>query len=212
MNYITVNELKTEYPDADVSKYSDATLSGFITRASASVDDFVEYSFDEETITDELVDGNIDEDRNIVLFPRKIPINNLTSLSIVKGSTSIDINLQDGADTDIFNIPSSKDMVLIPLGKITLNSVSVVDLDSLRTTKFLYKLSYTAGFSSIPGEVKDATGLLVLEKLSKGMNLSGAQSVSEGGISISYSNRKGKSDFVSDAERLLFKYKKVTGF
>ena len=211
--YITVSDFKIQYPDADVSKYADTTISGMITRASERVDSFVEYSFDSETITDELSDGNIDEDSNIVFFPRKRPIIDLTALAIVKGSTTIDINLTDGSDSNIYNIPEAGDKVYIPLSIITVNSVSVINFYSLRTTNFMYKASYTCGYDDIPYEVQDATGLYVLELMSKGQNLAGASMVSQGGISISYrGNSKGKSDFVLDAERLLTRYRKVSGF
>ena len=212
-SYITVEEFKTDNPTVDVSQYADTTVSGFITKASKKVDEFVEYTFGQETITDELTEGYINEDLSFTAFPRKIPINNLTSYKIVKGPTEITINLTNGAGTNIFNIPTSKDRAIIPTFDITLSTVSLIDLRSLLNTDFFAKISYTAGEASVPESVKDATSLYVMDILGRRQNPGGATRVQQGGISISYGGqRSGKSDLVKDAELLLTKFKRVSGF
>ena len=80
----------------------------------------------------------------------------------------------------------------------------------MRNVDFYSKITYTAGYSTIPNIIKEATALFTLDSIARRSNLSGATSINQGGISITYGN--GRSDLVKDAERLLKGYKKVGGF
>ena len=212
MNYISVEQFKTENPRADLSGFSDATVSGMITKASRKVDEFCETSFGLTTQTDEIVEGSIDADASIVFFPRKIPIKTITSLAVVKGPTTIDINLVDGNGNANYTIPDTGDRVVIPLSYLAYNSTTIFQVGVLRVLDWFFKATYTAGEEDIPETVKDATSLYVLDMLARSTNLAGATRVQQGGISISYGQKSGKSDFVKDAESMLGHYRRVSGF
>jgi len=209
--YITLAEFKTNNPDVDVSRYTDATLTGFITKASSRVDDYTENSFAQTTETDELINGNVNADGSLVIFPRKIPVISLSALAVVKGTTEVTVTLTSGSD-NIYNIPTSADRIEIPYSEITYNTVSLLDFGSLRNTNFFVKITYVAGLATVPQSVQDATQLYVLDTLARRSNASGASKIRQGGISIEYAQSSGKSDFVKDAERLLSKYRRVSGF
>ena len=52
-NYITTTEFANYNPELDLSNYTDATISGMITRASAYMDNYLQYSLVTEAITGE---------------------------------------------------------------------------------------------------------------------------------------------------------------
>lgn len=210
MAYLTINELKTLYPTVDYSIYSDATLQSILDYAEEKVDDYCEQSFEIETITDEISKAFIDADNSFVIFPRKIPINTLTSVSIIKGSAEVDITLQNGLNQIIYTIPSTKDRIVFPLADISLQSVSILDFGTLKMVDFFSKITYQAGYSTIPPVVKEATALFALESITRNLNITGATSVSQGGISISYGNNGSKLS--NEAKRLLKGFVKVTGW
>lgn len=213
MAYITINELKSEYPTVDYSAYSDATLQTILDRATAKVDDFCEQSFGLEIITDEISRAFIDSDSSLVIFPRKRPIISLTSVNLVKGSADVSISLVNGNNTNIYTIPESKDKIVFPIADITLQSVSLLDFGTLRTVDFFSKITYQCGYATIPSVVKEATALFALDNIARSSNIVGAVSVSQGGISINYgSNSGGRSELVKDAERLLHGYTRISGF
>lgn len=212
-SYITEEELKSEYPALDLSAYTGSTISTLIQKASSKVNDFVDYSFEVETVTDEIVKGFIDADGSLIFFPRKRPINSLTSINIVKGSSDVALTITSGGD-NAYTIPKTADRVVFPIHDITLNSVDIIDFASLRNTDFYIKATYESGYATIPDIVKEATALYVLDTVGRSANLSGASKVSQGGISVEYGNRlfvDGRSELVLDAERILQGFVKVSG-
>lgn len=211
-NYITVDTFKSENPKLDFSGISDATLEAYITKASARVDEIADTSFDQTTQTDEIVEGILDSGENFVFFPKKTPIQSISSLAIVKGTTTIDITLQDGDGNNNYTIPTSKDRVIIPLWFLAFVGTTIFNVGALKNNDWFFKATYVGGPDAVPASVADATGLIVQDILARSQNTSGATRVSQGGISISYGNRSGKSDFVKDAELLLAHYRRVSGF
>ena len=210
MNYISVNELKTLYPSVNYNQYSDASLDTLISYASSKVDDYVEYSFDLETITDEVSKAFVDSDSSLIIFPRKRPINSLTSVALTKGSVDVNISLTNSQQENIYTIPTTKDRIIFPIADITLQSVNMLDFGVLRTVEFFSKITYNAGYQTIPNEVKEATSLFVLDMIGKGINIVGATSISQGGISMSFSN--GENKLVKEAKELLRGLKQVSGW
>jgi hypothetical protein len=211
MSYITLSELKSQYPSVDYSVYSDATLNSIINSAESKVNEFVEYSFDLENLTNEISKGFIDSDYSLVVFPRKKPILSLSSISIIKGSAEINITLTNGQNEEIYTIPETKDRIIFPIADISLQSVSIIDFGVLKSVDFFTKISYQAGYNTIPDVVKEATMLFALEVISRNMNISGATQVSQGGISISYNSSNGNR-LGKEAKSLLMDYKKVSGW
>jgi len=211
MGYINISELKSEYPSVDYSVYSDMTLSGIIETASARVDDYIEYNLNFESISGEISKAYIDSDNSLVIFPRKKPIVELLSVELIKGSADISLTLTNGINERIYTIPETADRIIFPISDISLQSVSIINFGVLKSVDFFSKISYTAGYTTIPSLVKEATMLFALEKISRNLNITGANNVSQGGISISYNSNNGNR-LVKEAERLLIDYKKVSGW
>lgn len=219
MGYISVDYFKQRNPTLDLSQYSDTTLSGMIETASTQVDNYLNYTLELEDIVSEKIEGFVDGDSNLKIYPLKRPINTVSAISLVKGTDVIDLTLQDNLGVLKYDIPTTKEVIVYPDNEIAFNSVSIIDsFFSLRNTKFFTRISYNAGYQTIPQDIQDATSLFVKEQVARGFNITGATSIRQGGISMSYGSRSGSdnkvadSDNVADAKSLLVKYKRVTPF
>lgn len=212
MNYITVDYLKQRNPTIDTSLYSDTTLSGMIGSASAWVDSFLGYTLQIEVISAEKADGIVDSDGNLVIYPRKRPIVSISSITLVKGVDAISLDLTDGTNNK-YDIPTTADRILYPNRSLAFNSVTFIrSLYQLRESNFFSKLDYIAGYQSeIPLDIQEAVMLMTRDQIARSMNITGAESISQGGISISYGgNSQGRSDNQRDAETILHTYKRLT--
>ena len=210
--YITIEELKREYPLVDFSPYSNEALNSMITTASRRIEDYIEYALDAADYTDEITKAFINADNSLVIYPRTYPINSIASIKLVKGFAEFDINLVSTNGNLSYSIPSSLDRIIIPVQSISLNAVSILDFGTLKTVDFFCKLSYNAGYVTVPEDVKQACALYVFSIMARNLNMMGATSVSQGGMSIQYGNISGDVKLVNEAEKILITYRKVQGW
>ena len=210
MNYISNQQFADFSPEVDTTLYNSATISGMITRASAAMDDYIGYSLLREDITDEKCQGMVDADNNLVVYTRKRPINSVSSVEIVKGTYSGALTLTSGGKAT-YDIPVTRDRVVFPGADATLQTVSIIDWGALRTTNFYTEVSYNAGYYGyeIPQPVQDACQLWVMDIIARKQNPSGATSIKQGGIAMSFAQRSGESDLIKDAHALLAPYRRV---
>ncbi|MBP9781695.1 hypothetical protein KBC89_03500 [Candidatus Woesebacteria bacterium] len=210
-NLITVAEISTLAPDLVLTSYDNPTLSGMISGASKQVSDYLRYSPLAETITDELKEAKITSEGDLLIWPEKIPVITLSSLALTKGSSTVTVTLTDGANNR-YNIPQNARHIRFAYGDVLLTgNPSIVNLYALRGTVFYAKYTYRAGFevSQLPFLFKQATILYLRDSISRTLNPSGATRISQGGISLEFATRKGKSDLIQDAENLLAPYRRV---
>lgn len=212
-NLVAVADFTAYAPEVDVSRYDNTTLSGIIGDASKMVSDYLLYTPIAEDIVSELKEARITSDGDLLIFPNKLPVNSVSSISISKGATDVSINLVDGSGNPKYNIDYSKRKILYPYGEISLTGVPIfTDFYALRGSHFYTKISYNGGwaYASLPGTIKQACFLFIREILSKRYNTSGATQISQGGISLRFAESNGqKSDLVVDAQRLLGPYKRI---
>lgn len=217
INLITTVEFKEKAPEVDTSRYTDATVSGFITQASEEVGRYLQYDPLAEDITDELKTARVTTDGDLLVFPAKIPIISVSALSVKKGTTELTITLEDSQGNAKYNLDYTNRYLRFPSYEIILQGQIVVltDFFAFRSTQFFSKMSYRAGYepSSLPETIKEATVLYVREKLARAQNTAGAKRITQGGITLEYSQRGdkfgGKSDLVVDAEKLLRPYRRI---
>lgn len=209
-NYISIQYLRDNVPTLDLAQYSDTTISGMIGRASKMVDNFVEYSLDIEDIVDEKTSLVATSSGDIVVYPRKMPVESVSSLSMSYGVTQIDFSITQNGDS-VLEIPASKDRVVYPYNAFaltgTLQLTSALDLRMLENATAV--MSYRAGFTDIPEDIKEAVLLYLIDMFAKRVNVSDAHKITQGAISVEYSNNaRGKSDKILDAETILMPYKR----
>jgi len=214
-NYIDVTEIASYNPNLDTSLYTTTTLSGLITRASTWIDNYLNYTLPLETITLEKQEGRVDSDGNLVIFTQKIPIVSVEAINIVKGTQTVALSLLDGTTPryDILNT-ARKSQIIFPNNQLALSGASRIrTFYDLRGIRFYTTVSYTAGYQTIPEDIKQATLLLVTDMIASNINSIGASSVSQGGVSYTFAqNSGGDSDKVQDAKQILNNYKRWTGF
>lgn len=212
LNLITVAELALYAPDLDTSRYDATTISGLISGGSKMATDFLQFTPLAEDIANELKEAKITTDGDLLIFPAKIPIISISSLSISKGSTDISVTLTNSAGDPKYNIDYNRRHVRFPYGEITLSGVPIfTDFYALKSTQFYTKMSYRGGFevSALPMPIKQAVVLYMREQITRSFNSSGATRISQGGISLEFAQKEGKSDLVRDAERLLAPYRRI---
>lgn len=213
LNIITTDEFSQYAPEVDLSLYSSTTVSGMISQASRLVDDYLGYSPYAEDITDELKESLIDSNGDLIVRPAKIPVISVSSIKISKGSPSGDLTLDLTDDSgDRFNIDFSGRYIRVPWAEIALTgNVVFTSFQSIRSSQFYTKLTYRGGYEvdNLPQVFKQATILYMRDIASRSANTTGATRVSQGGISLAYEQRSGKSDLVIDAERILRPYRRI---
>jgi hypothetical protein len=211
MNYLSVSDFAAYAPEVDTSQFTEATISGMITQSSRKVDAYLGYSPALEVVMNEKSRGMISAEGDLVIFPRKIPIISVEGVSIVKGTYSADLSLTDGQGNLRYDVPDPGWRIVVAGESLTHSSNSIIiSHASLRQNEFFTKLSYTAGYETLPADIVRAVVLLTKDILAGQQNVSGAKRIRQGGIDISYGERDGKSDLVQDAEELLSEYRRST--
>lgn len=211
-NLITVNEVGQYLPEVDTGRFTAPTVSGIISQASKKVTDYLEYSPLAENIVGETKNGYVTNEGDLLIFPDKIPVQSVTSIAIVKGTTSLSLNITDSSGNAKYNIDHTQRKIRYPYGEIVLTGVPIfTDFRALRGYQFYTKISYRGGFeaNALPDTIKRACIAYVKHILSTQYNVMGAQSMSQGNISFNFSGKEGKSNFEKEAESLLAPYRNV---
>ena len=204
-NYLSVDEFKEFNPEIDFSAYEIATLSGMITRASAWVDNYLNYSLKVEDITDELAEANVTTDGDLMIFTRKIPIVSVSKIGLKLGEYDTSLEIEDSSGNKYYDIPEPQHHILYPFQQLQLTGkVALKNLLQVRTRLYFTQVSYRAGYETIPDAIKDAVNLVTKDIFQRQRNPVGVSGVSQGGISITY--RAGESVLLKDAKRLLEPY------
>ncbi len=218
INFVSVAEFKSASVGLDLSKYTDTTISGVLTRSTAKAEKFLGYTLPKETITNEKTEGQINPDRDFVVAPKKIPVSSLSALTIRKGTFQATVTLVDGNNRNRFDIVDRGDLIYVNGDVVTLDSVSIISLNSLRNTTFFTEITYVAGYDMFdrPQDIVDAIILLAQDEVARSLNVSGAAEIRQGAVTIKYADQTKrethKSDKVLDAEAILTLYKRQTNW
>lgn len=210
-NIITVTELGQFAPEIDTALYDAPTISGLISQASKVATDYLEYTPFAEDIVDEVKQGMVTVDGDLLIFPAKLPIISVSSISIFRGATTVSLNLQSGG-VNKYNIDYTARHIRYPYEEITLQGTPVfTDFYSLRSAQFYTKASYRGGWepSSLPGSIKQAVVLLTKDLLTSQYNKMGATRTSQGAVSFEFRDRFGESKLKQLAYKLLNPYRRI---
>ena len=201
-SYITIDEFKNANPETNFAQYSDATISGMIRTASSHMDDYVFHSLGLQTITDETSEAMVNSDGDLIIHPKEKPIQSISSIVIKLGNYSNNITLVDGSGNAIYEIPEPKNYILFPISQIMMmGSLFVTNFYQMRSRQFMTKISYVAGYATIPNNIKDACNLWTKDIFIRQSNPMGLGSVSQGGITMNY--KEGESEYLKQAKDIL---------
>jgi hypothetical protein len=214
VNLITVAEFTGSAPDVDVSQFDNPTLSGMISTASQMVADYLQYTPVAEIVVSEEVQGRIASNGDLVIYTKKVPIQSVASISILNGATSVSLTLTNGSGVNKYNIDYTQRRIVIPYQEILLQGTPIfTNFYALRGRSFLTNITYTGGWplTEVPATIKQAVILFMRDLLSKRYNQSGAQRLSQGGLSMEFSSgmNMGESQLVKEAKRLLNPYRRI---
>ncbi|HLA88477.1 MAG TPA: hypothetical protein VJL10_10670 [Anaerolineales bacterium] len=169
-----------------------------------------------ESITGEISEARVDGDLNLVIHPRKRPINSVSQIQIIKGTSSLTLELTNSSGDTRYTIPDPDWVIIYPNRELTISNTANIFIHSFSEVKFtrcFTKLNYIAGYTSIPRPVKHATTLITADIFMRQANKEGLSAITQGRVSKRWAERRdGKSDFTLDAEEILNHYKITSGW
>lgn len=211
-NYISTSEFVDMNPELDFSLYSEATISGMISRASKNVDNYLQYSLGVEDVVGEKQEASVSNNGNLVVNTRKFPIISVSSVSLKLGTVNLALNLTDGAGNARYDIPSRARSFTYPYQEIAMTGTfSIRNFFQLRGVEIFTVVSYRAGYATIPDDIKDAVSLWAKDIFLRQSNPMGVKSITQGAISITYNDRNadGDSVMVAQAKSILNDYRRI---
>lgn len=193
-------------------------IEDWIAAAEQYIDNYLGYTTASGILAEQIVNetsyGKIDTDLNLVIFPRKIPVISISALSVTKGTSSVAMTLTDANNNPTYDIPSSNDMIILGEDQINSGTSLIRSFAGLRTTRFFTKISYIAGFTSVPADIRLATANLVAETIMRHTNKEGLNMLIQGRVTKKWDDRRFKdtdySVYKRDAMELLKPYRMAT--
>jgi len=190
-NLITVSGFKARNPEIDVTPWADATISGFISTATAAIQSYCEVdAFLFTTVSGERAPTVITAAGDLVIFPRVRPLQqgSVSAIRLVKGGFSTSLTIS-GNGQQYYQVPYPYTYVNYPssylAGVGTLSIGGSQQLVTLKDANTYYEIDYTGGFSATPPDLADACDLWVRDILTRRLNPMGAQEVRQGSFSYS---------------------------
>lgn len=210
-NLITAQDIADFAPDLDTSQYSATTLSGLIAQASTKVAAFcsvLDFALGTYTETDR---AKISAGGELLISPMVRPALSVNSIVLKSGGFSTNITLSDSAGSLYYNMRTGGTRITVPNSYLYSTGTFLAggnsQLVSLKQANLYYTMSYTAGFQTIPFDLKDACVLYVQDMIMRRNNRAGVQSFSQGSLSMTYgsngTDENGNSRIIQQAQSIL---------
>ncbi|MDZ4209749.1 MAG: hypothetical protein U1C56_01060 [Candidatus Curtissbacteria bacterium] len=217
-NYCTETNLENLLLVTIDSSFS-TQIDSWISAAENYVDNFLGFTTSSgiwsESISNETQDARVDGDLNLVVYPRKRPINSISALALWKGTDSFSLTLTDSDSNTKYILPTPGNCIVYPNFELTISSTSysIASFSAIKFSRWYTKMSYIAGYTTIPKDIALATTYLAADTFMRHANKEGLTAITQGRISKRWAERKdGKSDLVLDAENMLNRYKIASGY
>ena len=197
----------------DIDSSFSATIDDWISAAEQEVNNYLGYTTASgilnESIVDEICESRVDGEGNLIIMPRKSPINSVSAIDIVKGSESIVLTLTDGEGNAKYVIPSYKREIIMPSDELDTTASTILStFDDIKFQKAFTKIDYIAGYTTVPGPIKLATLLFVSDTFMRQANKEGLSSLTQGRITKRWAeNKYGESNWTIDAKQKLNHYR-----
>lgn len=167
-----------------------------------------------ESVVNEINECRVDGDLNLVIYPRKRPINSVSAISIVKGPVAVALSLTDTAGNTRYTIPVPSSVIVYPNYQLSLTASTILHhFGIIKYSRFYTQVSYIGGYTSIPKPISLATAYFAADILMRQANKEGLTSITQGRISKKWAEEKdGKSNWIRRAEELLNFYRISSGW
>lgn len=192
-NLITTDELAEYAPDLDTSQFSTTTLSGMISRASDQIKKYCNVSgFIEASVENERDRARINASGELVISVRRRPLSqgNVSAIRLRQVDVLVDLELTSGSN-DIYFVPEGGGYLVYPSNYLISHGTGLI---TLRGSNVFYEIDYTAGYSEIPDDLKEAATLWVRHLVQRKKNPLGAESFSQGSFSLRFGGPRGGGD------------------
>jgi hypothetical protein len=83
----------------------------------------------------------------------------------------------------------------------------MTSFNDIKGSNGFVKIDYTAGFDTVPYDIRQATVNMVSDMVMRHTNKEGLASITQGRVSKRWETKDGQSDFVKDAYELLSSYR-----
>lgn len=197
----------------DINDTFSAQIEDWIAAAEQQVDRYLGYTTASgifaEQVQGETVRGLIDTNMDLMLFPRKFPIIDVTGIDLTKGTSTLTLQLTNGAGVPKYNIPATANYILYPQYELNVTGSTIINSFAvLRNQKFFTKMTYRAGYTEVPPDIRLAVVNLVADVIMRHTNKEALKRLQQGRVSKEWAERQdGTSDFVRDAYELLRPYR-----
>lgn len=212
VNYISTSEWESMNPELDLSGYTDATISGMISRASVGMNNYLQYSLGVEEIVDEKNEAMVSSKGNLIIYTRKFPIVSVSAISLKLGTVHLDLNLADGGGNPRYDIPSRGRSITYPYQEIAMTGVfSIRNFYQMRDLELFSKISYRAGYDVIPDDIKDACNLWTKDIFNRQTNPMELSGLIQGAIRMDFKDKNSDGDgiFLRQAKNILQSYRRA---
>ncbi len=212
-NLITQAELEAYAPDLDLTQFSQATISGMISRASQRAINYCNVDgFFRTNVVGESEQVRIAPNGDLTYSFRRRPVaaGGLNGLRLVGLEVNQSLELSIGDLQNIYYIPTGGTYFVYPSNFLLAHGRGLI---SLRNADLFVEVDYTGGYlpDELPGDIKEAVTLFFRSAAAKKYNPAGAASFRQGAISMNFKGSgseagSSKDAFVSEAELLLNEY------
>ena len=197
----------------DIDASFSSQIDTWISSSEVSVNNFLGYTTASgiwnESVVDEKSESRVDGDLNLVLHPRKRPINSVSAISIIRGSESTSLDLTDADGNSRYIIPASDRVIIYPSSEMSsTGTITLTSFSNIKFSRYFTKISYIGGYTSVPEPIKLATTLYLADTFMRQANKEGLASVTQGRLTKRWSETKdGESGFIKSAKQLLMPYR-----
>lgn len=217
LNYATSTDLSNLLLLTIDSTFT-AQVDTWISTAEVMVNNYLGYTTASgiwnEQVSNELNETRVDGDLNLVIYPRKRPVNSVSAISIVKGPVSVALSLTDTAGNTRYQIPIQNNVVVYPNYQLSLTASTILHhFGIIKYSRFYTKISYIGGYTAVPNPINLATVYFTADILMRQANKEGLSSLTQGRITKRWAEEKdGKSNWMRRAEELLNFYRISSGW
>ena len=211
-NYATVTDLENLLL-IDVASTFESQVEEWITAAERQVNQYLGYTTTSglwnESVVDEISKAKVDSGLNLVVHPRKRPINSVSAIDLIKGGDAITLTLTNSDGTTKYNLPTKGGEIVFPNFEIDTSGSTVLNsFADIKYSDYYTRIDYLGGYTAIPEDITVATTLWASDIFMRQSNKENLRSITQGRLTKRWSELKdGESDFIKQSKALLNPYR-----